>query len=100
MTINRQAAKRDENEPAIVTALEALGCSVDRVPGGNGRQDLLVGDDGDDTKMEVKMPGKTLNPAQKKYHREWKGMPIHVVFTPAEAVYIIEQKRLRRKHGR
>lgn len=100
MTINRQAAKRDENEPDVVDALVLLGCSVDRVPGGEGRPDLIVGDDGEDTRMEVKMPGKTLNPKQKTYHREWKGAPIHVVFTPAEAVYIIEQKRLRMKHGR
>ncbi len=99
MTINRIAAKRDANEPAIVDLLVLHGASVDRIPGGDGRMDLLVGYKGQDTKMEVKMPGETLNPKQKTYHRDWKGAPIHVVFNPQEALYIITEKHKRRNDG-
>lgn len=97
MTLARTAQKRDANEPEIVDALVALGCSVDRLPGGDGRPDLLVGDEGCDTKMEVKVPGKKLSGVQWEYHESWKGAPIHVVFTPEEACYIIEQKRIDRR---
>ncbi len=97
MTLSRIDQKRDANEKEIVNALIALGCSVDCLPGGTGRMDLLVGHGGEDTKMEVKMPGKSLNAKQKEYHRGWEGAPIHVVFTPEQAVYIIIEKRNRRR---
>ena len=97
MTSIRRAQKRDANEPDIVDALEAIGCTVDRLPGGEGRPDLLVGCNGFDTKMEVKVPGETLNARQKLYHKGWKGAPIHVVFTVSEALNIIHNKR--REHG-
>lgn len=38
-----RAESRDENEPQIVAALRAAGCSVEPLPGGGGRIDLLVG---------------------------------------------------------
>lgn len=41
MALHRRAAKRDANEPAIVSALEALGCVVWRVSG-KGLPDLVV----------------------------------------------------------
>ncbi len=97
MTLARTAQKRDANESTIVNFLMQHGCSVDVLPGGEGRMDLLVGDGGEDIKMEVKMPGKTLNPKQKKYHSDWKGAPIHVVFTPDQALYIVTELRKRRR---
>lgn len=41
MSLHRRAAKRDSNEPAIVSALEAHGCVVWRVSG-KGLPDLVV----------------------------------------------------------
>ena len=41
MSLHRRAAKRDANEPAIVSTLEALGCVVWRVSG-KGLPDLAV----------------------------------------------------------
>ncbi len=95
MTLSRMAQKRDANEPAIVDALEAIGCTVDRLPGGDGRMDLLVGRHGHDVKIEVKMPGEQLSVKQKRYHAEWKGAPIHVVSDVGTAVAIMEYYRLK-----
>lgn len=90
-----RAQKRDANEPEIIAALEAAGCTVDQLPGGSGRPDLLVGDP--QTRlpllMEVKMPLKaTLNPLQKKYHA-WSGAKIYLVTTPGVAIEIINHHR-------
>lgn len=96
MTLARTAQRRDANEPEIVDALVALGCSVDRVPGGDGRMDLLIGFKGHDIKMEIKMPGEKLNPKQKTYHAEWKGSPIYLAHTAGEAIAIVCQVAKRR----
>ena len=97
MTLSRIAQKRDANEPEVVAALEAMGCSVDRLPGGEGRPDLLVGDPktGGNYLIEVKMPGKAFNPAQKKWHAEWKGVA-HVAWCPDQACSIVEGYRVKR----
>jgi hypothetical protein len=97
MSSVRRDQKRDANEPEIVDALEAVGCTVDRLPGGSGRPDLLVGHDGMDTKMEVKMPGEKMNSLQKTYHETWKGAPIHLVFNVGEALEIVAWKRKNRR---
>jgi hypothetical protein len=99
MTLSRIAQKRDANEPKIVDVLEALGCSVDRLPGGDGRMDLLVGDNWCgyryDFKVEVKMPGEQLNPKQRQYHADWVGAPIHVVWTEADIIAVLKHYRER-----
>lgn len=84
-----RAQKRDANEPELVDTLEALGCTVDRLPGGAGRPDLLVGFRGHTILIEVKVPGEELNALQKKFHREWRGGPIHVAFTVQQIIEII-----------
>lgn len=89
MSVNRYSAKRDANEPEIIDALEAIGCSVDRTPGGEGRPDLIVGFRGSDVRIEIKMPGEKLNVIQRRYHSEWKGAPIHVAYSIAEAIAIV-----------
>lgn len=53
MSINRYAARRDENEQAVVDALEAAGASVTRL---GQPMDLLVGYQGRNTLLEVKKP--------------------------------------------
>lgn len=87
--------KRDANERGIIDALEACYCTVDQLPGGNGRPDLLVGDNisGANILLEVKMPGKEkLNPLQKKWHGWYKGRA-HLVSDVKTAVDIVAQYR-------
>lgn len=90
MSLQRIAQKRDENEPGIVAGLEDWGCTVDRLPGGDGRPDLLVAEpvSRENILMEVKMDGKVLNPKQKTYHARWKGR-IHVVFNLEQALAVV-----------
>lgn len=83
----RRAAKRDTVEPNIVAALQAAGCSVERLSQGDGVPDLLVcrPDDLAMRLLEVKSPGGTLTPQQERWRRGWIG-PVFVVTTPAEAL--------------
>lgn len=88
-----RAQKRDMNEPSIVMALLDAGCSVDTLPGGNGRPDLLVGFRGVNYLIEVKDPSappnkRKLNSLQKKWHAEWKAKA-HLVETVEQALMIV-----------
>lgn len=88
-----RAQKRDANEPEIAQGLLAIGCSVDQLPGGNGRPDLLVGYRDKNFLLEVKDPTapvtkRRLNSLQKKWHSAWKGRA-HLVETFAQALAIV-----------
>lgn len=63
MSLHRRAAKRDAAEPAIVSALEALGCIVWRVSG-KGLPDLIVLRAGKKWLADVKGPKEKPTPAQ------------------------------------
>lgn len=63
MSLHRRAAKRDAAEPAIVSALEALGCVVWRVSG-KGLPDLIVLRAGKKWLADVKGPKEKPTPAQ------------------------------------
>lgn len=75
----RRAARIDENQPEIVQALEAIGCTVDSLAAvGGGVPDLLVGYHGFNLLIEVKNPDKRpsqrkLTPAQIEWHGAWAG---------------------------
>ena len=87
--------KRDANERGIIDALEAIGCTVDQLPGGNGRPDLDVGEPQtqQNIRIEVKVPGnEKLDPLQKTYHREWKGR-IHLVSSAEQAIEVVKWYR-------
>lgn len=88
-----RAQQRDSNEPDIIAALEAIGASVEQLPGGNGRPDLLVGYRGVNHLLEVKDPNadsdkRRLNAWQKKWHAGWKGK-CHLVETVDQAFLIV-----------
>jgi hypothetical protein len=56
---------------------------------------LLVGLRGHTFLIEIKVPGETLNPLQKQYHRRWVGSPIHVAFTVQQIIEIVHGYRRR-----
>jgi hypothetical protein len=96
-----RAQKRDANEPAIIDALLLDGCSVDQLPGGNGRPDLLVGEPRTNLwiLMEVKVPEKQkLNPLQKSYHAACHAR-IHLVTTPEQARDVVHHYRDKYRHA-
>ena len=76
----RRASRRDENEAAIVAALEAAGCSVERISA-KGIPDLLVGRHGQTWIIEVIGPAKAakyrttggLTPDQVAFRARWRG---------------------------
>ena len=88
-----KAQQRDVNEPAIIAALEAVGASVDPLPGGNGRPDLLVGFRQQNFLLEIKNPEadsdkRRLNALQKKWHANWQGRA-HLVETVEQALLVV-----------
>lgn len=91
----RRAAKTDQNQDQIVTALRAAGASVQSLAAlGSGAPDLLVGYCADDWLMEVKHPERTAcrrkpNTLQQEWHKRWRGKPVAVVLTPDEALRVI-----------
>ncbi len=79
---------RDENEPAIIAALETIGCTVYRI---DVLADLLCGRGAANILLEIKVPGKENRKDQQKQReaREaWNGQ-IAVVSSPLEAVDVV-----------
>jgi len=82
----------DVNQKDVVAALRFFGASVTPTSMlGEGLPDLLVGWMGCTILIEVKDGAKSaaerkLTPAQERWHREWKGRPVFVAKSAAEAV--------------
>jgi hypothetical protein len=72
-------------EPQVIEAFKAGGASVEQLPPGNSRPDLLVGFLRVNHLIEVKTNEATLDAGQEKWHREWKGEPVPVVRTGPQA---------------
>ncbi len=86
----RRAAKVDQNQDAIVSALRAAGASVQSMAQlGKGVPDLLIGHEGETWVMEVKNgPSAKLTEDQVEWLKNWKGA-VHIVREPDDALRII-----------
>lgn len=90
----RRAAKIDENQPEIVDALRAMGCSVTILSAvGNGCPDILVGFRGINLLFEIKDGKKPkskrqLTSDQVKWHTAWNGK-VYIVESVEQAITII-----------
>lgn len=90
----RRAARRDENEPEIVGALEGIGVAVQRL-NAPGVPDLLCYYRGRYFLVEVIAPEKAkrhrrtdgLTRAQVEWHGRWPG-PVHKVRSRAQAIEV------------
>jgi hypothetical protein len=88
----RRAARRDDNEKAIVDALERVGCIVQKLTQGDGVPDLLVGvPSGKLIVIEVKdgdkVPSaKRLTEKELAWHRRWERYPVFIVESIEQAV--------------
>jgi hypothetical protein len=89
LSIHRIAARRDNNEAAIVVALQQCGCSVWRLSG-KGLPDLLVGRARQNYLLEIKNPetGGELTDDQVYWHQTWRGQVISV-WTVDEALIAV-----------
>jgi len=81
-------AKRDANEPEIVDALRAIGCSVEYL---SKPLDLLVGYRGVTFLIEVKGEKGTLTKDQKEFLPTWRGQ-LAVVRTSDQAIGVVTGK--------
>lgn len=92
----RRAAKIDANQPEIVQALRATGCTVHSTAAiGAGFPDLIVGKQGVTVLMEVKdgrkpPSARDLTPDQTKWHAEWKGAQVVVVLCIEDALQAMD----------
>jgi hypothetical protein len=90
----RKRGRIDANQEAIVTALRALGCSVQSLAAcGSGVPDLLVGTRDRNCLLEVKdgtkpPAARKLTPAQEAWHKAWRGK-VAIVTTPLEALQAV-----------
>ena len=91
----RRAGRIDENQGEIVRALRAVGASVAITSGaGDGLPDLLVGWQGETHMLEVKNPDvprrdKQLTAAERYFVEHWRGRPVVVVESGADALRAI-----------
>jgi hypothetical protein len=97
----RRAAKRDANEPGIISALRAVGCLVQPLSG-PGVPDLLVWSPWRRGLMllEVKDGGKVpsareLTEAQRAWHGEWSQAPVEIVNGIDDALVAVGQRAAR-----
>lgn len=91
--MTRRAARVDKNQAEIVDALRAIGVVVRSLAVvGDGMNDLLCAIPQATFLIEVKVPGETLTPAQKKWHREcpWRN---HICFDISQALDIVSYYR-------
>lgn len=92
----------DANQVAVVAAFRGQGASVLHLHTvGDGCPDLLVGFGGVDQLVEVKdgrkpESARRLRPDQQRFHAQWRGRPVFVVTSAAEAVALIQ--RIQRNH--
>lgn len=90
----RRAAKRDDNEEAIVSALRKAGVYVRHLMQGDGLPDLLCGLPRGTFLIEVKDGSKPpsqrrLTEAEQKFFDEWPNGNVHVVTSVSEALDLI-----------
>ena len=86
-SLTRLAARRDENEAAIVQALRKAGATVELLSATN-IPDLIVGYRGQNYLLEVKTEKGKLKEGQKNWASHWRGQHA-VVRTVDEALQVI-----------
>ena len=85
----RRAAKVDGNHAEIVSALRAIGCSVQSLAQvGQGCPDILAARGGRTMLLECKVGNEQLNPLQVEWHNKWQG-DSYVVRDADEAVRLV-----------
>lgn len=87
MSIHRQAARRDSNEPEIIQALRSVGATVQAISI-KGCPDLLIGYRGLNFLLEVKVAKGKLTDDETAWHNAWQGQ-VGIVRSVDEALKVI-----------
>ena len=87
--------RRDTAEAGVIAALREAGATVLQLTG-RDVPDLLVGFAGQTHAVEVKTNRAKLKPGQARLAAEWRGSPIAVARTPAQARKLLALWRDRR----
>ena len=92
----RLAARVDDNQAQIVSALRKLGATVRVVTQGNGIPDLLVGFQGHTVLMEVKdgkkpPSARRLTDAEQKFFDDWRGGMLAIVESVEDAIGLLQK---------
>lgn len=96
----KYGSKIDANQPEIVKALRAAGCTVEHLHTvGKGCPDLLCAIAGHNFLIEVKDGSKDpsaqkLKPTQVEWHAKWN-TDVYVVNSVAVALAVVERYKLR-----
>lgn len=89
--MSRFARRVDSSHRGVVNAFEFAGCSVLAISSTTtaGVPDLVVGISGRtilvEVKPDTKLKAHALRPSQVAWAAKWRGSPVHVVRSPAEA---------------
>lgn len=81
-------AKRDASEAPMISLLEQVGATVEKLNIAGG-PDLLVGFRGVTYLLEAKTGKGKVRSNQEDWHELWRGGKVHVVRTPDEALEAI-----------
>lgn len=82
--------RRDKSEPGVIEAFRSAGASVLQLTG-KDVPDLAVGWAGQTWLVEVKSDQAKLRPGQERLAKEWRGSPIAVARTPAQARALLKR---------
>lgn len=99
--MSRYARQIDANQRRVIAVLRAHGASVEAIQGARaGVPDLLVGFRGVTRLVEVKplvseTRRRELRETQEAWHRQWRGSPVCVVRTDADAVELLRDMEAR-----
>jgi hypothetical protein len=77
MSIHRRNPRRDANEAEIIAALRAAGASVQPLSA-RGVPDVLVGVDGRNILLEIKVGNGKLTSDEATWHKKWRGQVVVV----------------------
>lgn len=86
-TLPRYAARRDTNHAEIRDGLRECGFTVfDAGSVGGDLPDLICGAHGTTFLFEVKSAGGKVSDGQSRFAENWRGGPVHVVYTLEQAL--------------
>jgi hypothetical protein len=86
----RTVSRVDTNQPAVVKALRAIGCSILYTHQLKNCFDILVGYRGRTFLMEIKATEKDqLTAGEAEFQRTWRGSPYHIVYSVDQALAIV-----------
>jgi hypothetical protein len=97
--VSRNPAERgraDQNHVELAKVYEDMGCSVvNTFHVGGGYPDANIGLVGITELVEFKMPDGEKTPAQKTFHRDWRGSKVRIIRCRDDVIEHVQEIRRR-----